>query len=583
MEFVIACVALGYALYVGSKVRNLQDRLKQLEQRGFTPIDAVVAPIASPRVPDIVPATPRIEQGTMPHTIPHVPSSDTEERFMRWIKEDFLVKLGAFLILIGFGWFVSYAFLHDWIGPYGRITLGLLIGAGVLALGVWRIQRFTHQGGIFVVLGSTIILLTICAARMIYGFFTPLSALMMMFGAVVFVAFVSVRYNSPKLAMAGLLLGSIAPLLVNAPHWSAFEILSYLLVVVLGTLWVVYYTGWKTLTPVALAVVAVYGASYMGSNWFSTGNDVALLFAFVFTALFFATNVMSILYERQGVASSATMFTAFGTSAYLIAWIASSVAAEWQSLLYVAWMLVFSLGAFAVYRGTANRVPFYIYGATSLALLGAATAAELDGAMLTIAYTIEVGAIVALSRMFVPIALSRNLGWLFTIPALMSLPSFVSPLWQTGVLHNDFFVLLILMCALWVTGAYVFENAPADDEETRGVGIAFGVVGTFYALSLVWLILHALLDTDVAVMLSLVIYTILGLLLHVAGTNTDQKNLRLGGWVLLGFVVARLLFVDVWQMELAGRIITFFVIGALLISTAFMGKKRTQETIVTKQ
>jgi hypothetical protein len=51
------------------------------------------------------------------------------------------------------------------------------------------------------------------------------------------------------------------------------------------------------------------------------------------------------------------------------------------------------------------------------------------------------------------------------------------------------------------------------------------------------------------------------------------------GGILLGGVVGRLLLVDIWQMALAGKIITFFVIGTLLISTAFIGKGKKQETI----
>ncbi|MBI4021961.1 MAG: hypothetical protein HY372_01255, partial [Candidatus Andersenbacteria bacterium] len=49
--------------------------------------------------------------------------------------------------------------------------------------------------------------------------------------------------------------------------------------------------------------------------------------------------------------------------------------------------------------------------------------------------------------------------------------------------------------------------------------------------------------------------------------------LRLYGAVLLGFVVLRLLFIDVWKLALTGRIITFFLVGALLVSTAFLGRR----------
>lgn len=43
---------------------------------------------------------------------------------------------------------------------------------------------------------------------------------------------------------------------------------------------------------------------------------------------------------------------------------------------------------------------------------------------------------------------------------------------------------------------------------------------------------------------------------------------------LLAFTVVHLLLIDVWNMDLTGRIITFFLVGALLMGTAFMSKKK---------
>jgi uncharacterized integral membrane protein len=38
-------------------------------------------------------------------------------------------------------------------------------------------------------------------------------------------------------------------------------------------------------------------------------------------------------------------------------------------------------------------------------------------------------------------------------------------------------------------------------------------------------------------------------------------------------VIARLVLVDVWELELIMRIIAFFVIGVLLLATAFFNKR----------
>jgi uncharacterized membrane protein len=71
-----------------------------------------------------------------------------------------------------------------------------------------------------------------------------------------------------------------------------------------------------------------------------------------------------------------------------------------------------------------------------------------------------------------------------------------------------------------------------------------------------------------------VIYTIIGIISYLYGLAIGKRVLQLYGGTLIGFVVGRLLLVDVWRMELAGRIVTFFLIGALLVSTAFLGKKK---------
>ncbi len=140
-------------------------------------------------------AAPRAAEGQMEKREAKSAGPSASERFAAWIKEDWLLKLGALLLLIGFGWLATYAFLNNWIGPMGRIALGIIAGALFILLGWWRIQKYLHQGGVFLVLGSTTILLTTFAARQVYDFFTPFSALAIMFLSTAFVALASVKYR----------------------------------------------------------------------------------------------------------------------------------------------------------------------------------------------------------------------------------------------------------------------------------------------------------------------------------------------------------------------------------------------------
>lgn len=245
MGVLLALLAGGYALYLGGKISKLEKVIEMLcAQHGHTEVvstvpqqtGSAVTTQAVPEAADLYAARAQ-QQMTAPPPVMSAPQTyepSGADQFLAWLKEDFLVKLGAFLLIIAFGWFVNYAFANDWIGPMGRVALGLIAGVLFMLLGVWRIAVQVHQGAIFTVLGSTIVLLTVFAAREVYDFFTPTTALMLMFMSVVFVAFVSVRYHRQELAIAGLVLAGIAPFMTNAPEPDVFVLLSYLMVVVAG-------------------------------------------------------------------------------------------------------------------------------------------------------------------------------------------------------------------------------------------------------------------------------------------------------------------------------------------------------------
>lgn len=566
MYLILTVILIILFLYQNQRISALEGEIQNLRSGSPRPANA-----ASP-------AGTVAEQGVMPHAVPGTPPSAYvplqpagPNVFVEWLKKDLFMKIGALFLLMGLGWFVSYAFMNNWIGEAGRITLGLSAGALFLILGVWRIRTHEHQGAVFTVLGSSTVLLTVFAARELYGFFTPMTALLTMFLAVLFVTFVSLTYRRNSLALAGLILAAIAPYFTNAPSPLIFEQFTYLFVVVLGTLWIVYYTGWRNLTATALTIVFLETLPYL---WTNAEKFLVLLFVFLFVATFFVANIVSILRVRGAALSQAHLFTAFGTAFFLILWVFSVAPEHLQSLLFVAWMFVFSFGAYAAYLGTSERAPFYVYGATSIALLGAATTAELSGPVLIIAYTFEIAAVI-IASVFLRLEqrVTKTLSLLFAVPMLLSLESLGSRAWDTGVIHGDFFVILILALVLSIVGLFMREQvAPEKGDNQHGVALV--LFGILYALSLVWLVFHALLTDDVATMLSLTVYTLVGLGAFLAGRMRDNPSLKTGGAVLLGLVAGRLLLIDVWMMDLFGRIVTFLVIGALFISTAFFARSR---------
>ncbi len=575
---IIAAIIVFFVL--SSKITNLAREIELLKGGKFvstapTPLSQDSLVTTSTEAPSVLHSAVMVpQQDQILNAVPArqmLYQPPQESAFEKWIKEDFFVKLGALLLLIGFGWFVSYAFAHQWIGPIGRITLGLLSGLGIMIFGTYRIRTYLHQGSVFIVLGLTIVLLTVFGAREIYDFFTPATSLLIMFLAVSFVAYVSVVYKNTALAFASLCLASIAPFLTNSPNPDIVVLFSYLLVVILGTLWVVHVTGARALTFAALVIAFFYGLPFLVDTLSSRESDIALLFSFIFTAIFFVTNIISIVHPKNENLAQVHVSVAVGTGLYLVVWIFAAAPDVFQSLLCAMWMLVFGLGTFVVYRSSSNRIPFYIYSAVSIGLLGAATAAELEGPVLAIAYTIEAALVIALAhKLVVEEQISKSIHALMLIPMILSLESLFAPSWQNGFLHGDFFVLSVLALALFGLSGLLFEKVERQGKDFATIAHALAISGTVYMLAIIWLVLHSLYSDDVATMFSLFSFTIIGITLFIIGRVQAQKIMNIVGGVLLGFVVLHLLIIDVWQMELAGRIITFGAIGTLLISTAFI-------------
>lgn len=575
ITLVVGIIAVILYFNLRKRIENLERVIKNRDVQK-QPIAQVDTPLGQHPV-DKIPASP---YGSAPVAITSIPSGPTSvDKFVSWLKDDWPLKFGVLLLLFGFGWFATYAFAHNWIGPMGRITLGVMAGVLFLALGSWRIKKFLHQGGAFLVLGSTTILLSIFAAREFYDIFTPFSALSVMFLSTAFVAFVSVKYNNRSLALASLILAGVAPLLTNAPTNDYVGLFTYLLVVVLGAIWITILTNRRELTAAALMLLVFYSLPHLSSySSVSADKGVLLLFIYAFSSIFFLTNI-SALIRLKGKEIIPDVITAGGNGLLLLAWILNAAQDEWKSLIISAWMIVFVAGSYLIYKFNNNKIAFYTYAGLGVAMLVAATSAELSGASLTIAYAIE-SAVVSLVIYYAlkDLKVASQAAVLLVGPVWLSFESFVSRAWYHGVFNKDFFVLLTMATISFVLGLLFWqEKKKFNDPTIFNIGPILIKVGSVYVYALIWKALHiAIVEGDIATMISLLIYTLVGIFTYFYGKLESKKTFMLYGGIMLGCVIARLFIVDVWEMELTGKIVTFFLLGALLVSTAFIGKKKSE-------
>ena len=565
---------VGLFIYFSKEIAGLNRRLTELEKNNTT-----LESLQKRETPDTTPSQQKPKKSTVltsekkQSQITSDSASDMLTRFGDWYKVDWMLKTGVLFLLCGLGWFVTYAFMNNWIGQSGRITLGYFVGVALLVYGWIKMheESFAKKAAAFFVLGASTIMLTTYAAHMMYNMFPATVAMGIMYLTSSFVSVCSIRFVK-SLDIIGLALAACAPLLVQGNE-GATLLFVYLFVVVLGSHVVVHVTGRREVIFAGLIMVSLYSAPYILSKPFLMHqNDygVLLIFAYAFTAIFFLASIVGILRSSSNEsykASSADIATACGTGLFLLTWVTTAAPKDWQSIILIAWMLVFSVGAFLVFKKTNKKEPFYGYAIISLVLLGTATAIEFKEQVLLIAFILEATAIVLSSDILLRSkAITKVTSFAFVVPIIFSMNYIFEKSSNVSI--------LLLAIALLGVAFKMYRNERDHEEKQYGLFKLFLISGSIYFWIYIWNFIHSL-TTDVnGTIITLIIYTIAGLFIYIYGVREESRGSRLYGSILIGFAIARIIIIDVWSMELFGKVIVFIVVGALLMSTAFIGKKK---------
>ncbi len=511
---------------------------------------------------------------------------DISKGFSAWIKENTLMKIGAFFIFLAISWFAQYAIAQGWIGVVGRITLGLLFGLILMLAGFRDAYKNKDRGFVLLGLGVSIILLITNIARVMYHLMTPEIALILMLIAVIFVFFVAIKFNNTYLAGFSFALAMLIPILTNSPHPSFFNLFSYLLILILGSLWIIYWKQWHFLVTEAFFGVSLYSIlSFI--NWDISSFET--LFAYSFALIFLIVSIIALIkndyisQKKEKEIKVYYLLFSLINSLFIFTWTITGIPDYLQSVYLIVWSTIFLLIGFSVFILTKKDSVFLIYGATAILFLGVATALELERDAWFLAFSLEATLAVIVTSLLTKKASSVNKTFLlFVIPFLFSLNVLDSYNWYNFGRSIFFFgaiSLYIFIFLLIITGIFLrlFFQEEKNSPQTV-ISIIFSLV-TFYIFSLIWLIPHTIFYNGDATVFSLIVYTLVGLIFYFNSFASHQKLFHIFGIITLIGVIMHLLLVDVWEMEVVSRIIVFIFVGMILISTAYLSKTHRNKKI----
>lgn len=257
---------------------GLRERVRKLEmQAGIAPITPVrkappppmVYPAAPPAamMPPLPPAPPQmvppplpagapaagamppppLPPGVVPPPMPAAHAAPREgvetQVGLTWIN-----RIAAVTLILGAAFFFKYAVDNDWVGPTGRVILGLIAALGAIAFGdrLWRKQQQIFAQGLFA-LGIVLLYLSFWAAFSLYHLVPQSVAFALLCVATAASGAMSLRYNHSFIAILGLCGGYATPFLVSTGTPNDPVLLGYLLVLNIVTMWLGRLQNWRVL------------------------------------------------------------------------------------------------------------------------------------------------------------------------------------------------------------------------------------------------------------------------------------------------------------------------------------------------
>ena len=168
-------------------------------------------------------------------------------------------RVGILAVLIGMAWFLKLAIDNHWIGPLGRVLIGLVAGAGLIA---WS-ERFRSRGYAafsysLKAVGSGVLYLSLWAAFSLFHLIPAGAAFAAMIVVTAFNGFMAWMQDAELLALYAIAGGLSTPMLLSTGENHEVTLFSYLLLLDVAVLILVALRPWSRLLFAAFAGTVLF-------------------------------------------------------------------------------------------------------------------------------------------------------------------------------------------------------------------------------------------------------------------------------------------------------------------------------------
>jgi uncharacterized membrane protein len=493
----------------------------------------------------------------------------------RWLN-----YVGILALLFAVTFFLKYAFDNNWVGPRGRVGIGLLAGS---ILYPWS-QRLLARGYKYFSegiagLGAAVLYLSLWAGWHYYHIFPQNIAFMAMIVVTGVTLAVAVGRNSERIAFLALLGGLVTPILVSTGENHEVALFTYLMILGAGVLGIAWVRDWKSLPPAQFLATLVYFWGWYSDFYRADELGITVVFATVFFVLFAALPLVRSW--RDGELSGLEAGIVLVNS---LAYLAALREMLWPDDRWALTVAVLALAAAHLAaermlpekRGTEMRLARILYAGLALTFVTLAIPIRLDGRWITIAWAVQ-GAVLIWGGLRARFAAMRWAG--LALFAIVAGRLALIPIPADTFLRNARFATFAICVACMALSCYFAassdqELAPEESMAFVITAIAANILAIAAASLEVWDVfgrMHSLgIDRGHAQELALsMLWLVWALGLLGAGLWKKSETIRWQALVLLGVVIVKVFLFDLSFLEKFYRIVSFLLLGLALMLISF--------------
>ena len=516
-------------------------------------------------------------------------NSDLESR----IGSHWLNRIGIAAVLIGVSYFLKYAFDNGWIGPTGRIAIGLIAGIAVV---LWS-ERFRIRGyKVFSyslkAVGIGALYLSLWAAFQVYHLMPSGVVFVCMLVVTGATCAMAITQDAEVLAVFAITGGFSTPVLLSTGINREIALFSYVLLLDLGILTLVVFRPWRRLLWLGFAGTLLLYIGWNAEFYNRSHFELTLTFATLFFGVFAAAPLF-MLRQEQGEGSIPLLFAlangvTYFFQAYAMINEISTTAMAWFSLALALIYLQLNRMRRKTADGAAERNLKMMHLALAIGLITVAIPIRLEAHWITIGWLVEGAVLLRVS--------DRIKSDLLGVFALASIVLGVGRLLifdiaSTRLIFNMRMAVYAIAVAVLAFTAHIASKRKTEDGRT----IAAVAVIAMNALALIaltreitdyyfkqmyaggpasgnwraqqWSQVRSVeITRDFSYSALWMAY---GAMLMIVGFWRSSAFVRWQALVLIAATTAKVFIYDTSQLDHVYRILSFIALGVLLLAVSF--------------